>query len=73
MQITDVIAPLTMRAAGVDWVAVTPQATQAYINSCRAANLRVAMWTINDRAGRDAALARGVQAIMTDDPVRLAA
>jgi glycerophosphoryl diester phosphodiesterase len=68
----DAFSPTTLRNAGIDWVTVTPAASESYIRSLLAAGLRVAVRDMNDRAVRDRFLAFGIDAVISDDPLLMA-
>lgn len=69
MLATDTEDPQTIINAGIDYVGVSTNATDNYINSCINAGLEVIVYTVNRRYERDHYLNLGVSGFFSDDPL----
>ena len=61
--------PTDVAARGATFIGVPSNVTSEYVDSCHAAGLKVIMYTINTKAGVDAAWAAGADGVFSDDPV----
>lgn len=71
MLLTDSTSPATIAAAGIEYVGVSANATDAYIESAINAGLKVVVWTIDRRYLRDHYLTLGVSGFFSNDPYYL--
>lgn len=60
--------PAQLQAEGVEFVGLSRNVAQSFINDCKNRGIRVIGYTFNTKADADAQFARGCDGIFTDDP-----
>lgn len=71
LHLTNTKPAAEMKAAGIEFVGTSSQATPAYMAACKNAGLKVVAWTMNTKAEADLQIARGAVGVFTDDPWRV--
>ncbi|MBD8028142.1 glycerophosphodiester phosphodiesterase [Ureibacillus sp. Re31] len=66
---TESLDPFEIVNAGVEYVGVSTTVSEAYIQNCIGAGLKVIVYTVNRRYERDHFLNIGVSGFFTDDPL----
>jgi glycerophosphoryl diester phosphodiesterase len=66
---TDNINPQEIINAGIEYVGVSTNISESYIQNCINAGLKVIVYTVNRRYERDKFLGMGVSGFFTDDPL----
>lgn len=66
---TDNISPQEIINAGIEYVGVSTNVSESYIQNCINAGLKVIVYTVNRRYERDKFLGMGVSGFFTDEPL----
>lgn len=65
------VSPISIKENGIDYVGVSKNVSDSYLQSCLSSGLKVVVYTVNHRYERDKFLNKGVHGFFTDDPFYL--